>query len=747
VLASRELGTSPSPGDDLPEHPLALLLVGEPGAARDQLQGALASAGLRVTPVPLWPPSGEAALLPPLPRDADVVVLCSRTGAAGELNNVDDLVLGCARTRAAAPAAGIVCALPLLHSAEGPDARALVQAGADDLVLGVPPAPVLLLRVRQAARLARARLHRQREAQQRRALAEILDLLSTGRERAAAPEGDGVPLLDPRDPRDLGRLFQQVLVILTRALCCEGGALLLRGEEETGLTLIATAADAEPPPLALARRGDTLQELQRALASGQRALIAGVDERALLLGQVLRLAGDSTPQGWLLCVPLREPDRMPDGDGAAFGLLLYGRGAGEGPGAEALELCDLFARVLALGLREKGLSGALREKTRRVSLQRVAEQRRREALSQYREFFAASADGVVVLDGEGRVVYLNRIAEQLTGYAAAGLTGGSLLPMVPAPQRDGLLDAVRQVIRQVMLQPFDLHLVTTSGETLVLSVSAASALSEHGLAVLSFRDVTEQRILEHELRTTKEFLERLIDSTVDGIIAADLQGNILVFNQGAARITGYAPEEVIGKLQVWELYPGDEARRIMAQLRSGEHGGVGRLAQSRRTILGRGGAEVPVLLSAALVYEGGRGGRELATVGVLSDLRERLDIEERLQKVQERLQQSEKQALLAELAGTAAHELNQPLTSVMGYAGLLRRKISADSPELLEFIDIVVREAERMAEIVRKIGRITRYETKAYVGQARILDLDKSSTETPSPGTVLPAHRGRGEEP
>ena len=42
---------------------------------------------------------------------------------------------------------------------------------------------------------------------------------------------------------------------------------------------------------------------------------------------------------------------------------------------------------------------------------------------------------------------------------------------------------------------------------------------------------------------------------------------------------------------------------------------------------------------------------------------------------------------------------------------------------------VVPGEAERMAEIVRKIGRITRYETKAYVGSAQILDLDKSSRQ------------------
>src|SRR5262249_37935759 len=108
-----------------------------------------------------------------------------------------------------------------------------------------------------------------------------------------------------------------------------------------------------------------------------------------------------------------------------------------------------------------------------------------------------------------------------------------------------------------------------------------------------------------------------------------------------------------------------------------------------------------------------------------SDLRERLRIESKLSLAQEKLQMSEKQAVIAELAGTTAHELNQPLTSVMGYAELLARKIAEDSP-LRRPVDVILKETERMAEIVRKIGRITKYETKTYVGSTKIVDLEKA---------------------
>ena len=79
-----------------------------------------------------------------------------------------------------------------------------------------------------------------------------------------------------------------------------------------------------------------------------------------------------------------------------------------------------------------------------------------------------------------------------------------------------------------------------------------------------------------------------------------------------------------------------------------------------------------------------------------------------------------------ELAGAAAHELNQPLTSVMGYAQVLLRKLGPTDAHV-GAVKTILDEADRMAAIVRKLGGLTRYETKSYVGGAQIIDLDRSA--------------------
>ena len=133
---------------------------------------------------------------------------------------------------------------------------------------------------------------------------------------------------------------------------------------------------------------------------------------------------------------------------------------------------------------------------------------------------------------------------------------------------------------------------------------------------------------------------------------------------------------------------------------------------------------------AALIFERGE---PVATFGIFTDLRERLRTQQRLAEVHQKLEHTERQAVLAELAGTAAHELKQPLTSIMAYAELLERKLVPGSAEH-RAAGTMVSEAQRMADIVRKIGRVTKYETRSYVGDQKILDLDRASARGSSPG-------------
>lgn len=411
--------------------------------------------------------------------------------------------------------------------------------------------------------------------------------------------------------------------------------------------------------------------------------------------------------------------------GQVEGALLLRRSTVGAFTLRELEFLTAVANATAVAFRNLTRLERVRGQREQEKSARLAAEAREAATRRYQAYFDHLSDGVAIVDAQARVVSLNPAGQRLFDVDDAAAVGQHINALTNPSDEALLVDVLSDDDRGQGRGEFDLVARTGAGRQLTLSVSAAPLSGEvagEGVAVLTLRDVTRQRAMAEQLRQTSDFLERLIDSSVDAVIAADMRGNVILFNKAAEVLTGYAASAVVGKLHVTRLYPEGQARALMAKLRGAEDGGRGRLTTNRVELIDRRGDRIPVNMTASIIYEGAR---ETGTVGIFTDLRDRLSLERRLTDAEARLLESEKNAVIVALAGTAAHELNQPLTSVMGYAELLKRKIS-DTDASWRAVDIIHREAERMAEIVKKIGKITRFETKAYVGSAQIVDLDKA---------------------
>lgn len=350
-------------------------------------------------------------------------------------------------------------------------------------------------------------------------------------------------------------------------------------------------------------------------------------------------------------------------------------------------------------------------------------------LGAFADLFESARQGLVVLSAEGQVLRANAAARSLlSGAGHSGPERTHFTEHFALDAREELEETLVGLLRGQSRLEVELALGASDRDAPGRVVEVAfSPLGRHrGLSLATLRDVTEARALLRELSSTRSFLERVIESSADGIVSADLDGTVLVYNEAAARLFGYDRIDVIGKMNVRDLYPEGTARDVLRKIRSPEFGGRGRLDDYRVDLLSRSGERIPVMLSATLVMDGSSA---TGTVGFFTDVREKLALEARLSVAQQELQNHERLAALAELAGAAAHELNQPLTSVMGYAEYLKRLLPAGSP-LERPVEVILSETERMAGIVRKVGRITKYETKVYVGQAKIVDLDASSRDS-----------------
>ena len=347
--------------------------------------------------------------------------------------------------------------------------------------------------------------------------------------------------------------------------------------------------------------------------------------------------------------------------------------------------------------------------------------------SRYSEAFASMAMGIVVLGPDLEILMTNPRFDEITGHREETIVSQDVGHLISAEH----LPRVREALSQGQYpRGIDIHLVRRDGTNIVCSASFAPLIGAEDHTVISFEDVTPQRRTEQELIQTMEFLESLIDASVDAIIATDMEQRVRLFNASAARITGYHESDVIGSVTLVDLLGRATTELVTQRVLSTEHGGTGRLEPTMLDLLDIHGTRIPVQLSGSLIYETGE---PSAIVLIFADLRDRIRVEERLAEAQKKLAFTEKQGVLAELAGTAAHELNQPLTSMMAYAELLLRQSEPESSGA-KAARVLIREAERMAEIVRKIGKITRYETTSYVGHQKIFDLDRAADGPSEPG-------------
>jgi PAS domain S-box-containing protein len=576
----------------------------------------------------------------------------------------------------------------VLTSLEGDEEIARVfEAGADDFVRK-PFKPVeLVARIRGQLRIRGFVEALAKKEQDGRLVLELTQALASN--------------LDFR-----GILFTVVQRIADVAKVDRVSIVLVREAGEVGYVVAASDDETlRDLPIDLSK----YPEIQQVLSSREPLVIPDVATHPLL--EIVRHEGHKSAFSSLAILPILY-------EGRPMGVLFLRARHAFTFGDRELALCRTVSSAMAIALRNARVMQTLKDQTQQVTVARFEAERRLRTLQRYADFFESAADGIVVIDAGGHLLFSNPRARTITGYTESDLAGRRVGDLF-ASEHATLAHELRVgFTRGRYPQNVDVQVRRKTGEIAILSMNFNSVLREEGVVLCTFRDVTAERAVEHELLKTKDFLQRIIDASVDAIVSADLNGRILLANPAAERIYRIPVSDLLGR-DVRQRYPEGVAYDIMRLIRAGD----GRVEGLRTELLDANGERVPVSLSAAQLYEGDE---PVGTVGIFTDLREKVRMEQRLAQAQEQILAQERQAIIAELAGAAAHELNQPLTSVMGYAELLKRRLQPETGAY-SAAEVIFNEAERMAEIVRKIGKITKYETKSYVGRARILDLDRSA--------------------
>ena len=217
-------------------------------------------------------------------------------------------------------------------------------------------------------------------------------------------------------------------------------------------------------------------------------------------------------------------------------------------------------------------------------------------------------------------------------------------------------------------------------------------------------DLPTRGEIEEKLQRTNAFLRNLILSAVDGVIAADKTGKIIIFNDTAAEVFGYTVEEALSSLHIRDIYPDMLEYQVMREMRSEKSGGKGKLRSYQVDVLSKSGERIPISLNAAIVYEGEK---EIATIGFFHDMREVLHMKSDLEKTQLQLLQAEKMASLGKLAAGVAHQLNNPIGGITLFTKLVLEEYDLEKGAQ-EDLHRVLRDAERCRDTVKELLEFTR---------------------------------------
>ena len=326
----------------------------------------------------------------------------------------------------------------------------------------------------------------------------------------------------------------------------------------------------------------------------------------------------------------------------------------------------------------------------------ITAQRRNEA--RFTELFESLQEGIYIATPDDHLIDVNPALARMLGYESKEeLLLRSFADLLPdEAQRRALRE---QVDNQPMVQGREITLTRKDGQPLVCLNTAGAVRDTSGRVVRyhgALMDITERREMERRLYQQQEFARRLIDSFPDLIFVVDTAGHYTFVSPRVKDILGYEPEETQslefgGRTHL-------EDRPALLALFAEILGGRQSFASLESRVRNKQGEWRRLRSHFSPLFD------ETGKIdGVVISAR---DVTE-LKRLEEQLIQAEKLAAMGQMLAGVAHELNNPLTAILGVTEMLR-----DSGDLQENtkrqLELTHRQARRAARIVQNLLEFSR---------------------------------------
>ena len=211
------------------------------------------------------------------------------------------------------------------------------------------------------------------------------------------------------------------------------------------------------------------------------------------------------------------------------------------------------------------------------------------------------------------------------------------------------------------------------------------------------------------LRTEAAWRQAMEDSLTVGLRARDMQGTLVYVNRAFCDLVGFGPEALIGRATPMPYWPPDAIADSMSRHRRNMAGEAPRDGYEARWVRSDGRPIDVMLFEAPLVDASGR---HIGWMGSILDITERKRLEERERHQTDAVAHQARLTMLGEVASALAHQLNQPLTSITGYAAGVKRLLERAGQPDARLVDAMSRLGDQAAEAGRIVKRIREFLTR-----------------------------------
>jgi PAS domain S-box-containing protein len=163
---------------------------------------------------------------------------------------------------------------------------------------------------------------------------------------------------------------------------------------------------------------------------------------------------------------------------------------------------------------------------------------------------ADQSPNIIFIYKKDRIAYANKKCEEIMGYKREEFYAldFDFRTLIAPESREKIEAAFERHMKGEDVEPYEYTIVTRDGRRIEVINTPKLIMFEGESAVLGIvTDITERKLSEERLKETKNHLDNIIESSLDGIVVSDSMGNITRVNKSFLKLVGYEEKEIIGK--------------------------------------------------------------------------------------------------------------------------------------------------------------------------------------------------------